>query len=68
MTRDEIINAINKLDEAVSIIIDELDEALFLDDEGALNETEHIAAENIVFEAAVLNDYIINFFVEVNSE
>lgn len=70
MTRNEVITVIENLDVAVSPVIDELDS--FFDEDvrenAEFSEEEEIALENIIEASITLNDYLINFFVEVNSE
>lgn len=70
MNRNDVITIIENLDVAIAYVIDDLD--LNFDDDvresGEFSEGEEVALENIIDASITLNDYLINFFVEVNSE
>ncbi len=67
MTRDEILSIIEQLSEAVSQVVYDVDYELHSANPSDFSEGETIALENIVQESITLNDYLINFFVEVNA-
>ena len=69
MTRDDVIAGVESLDLAVSFMVENVDaEFGELWDSAEFSEGEVIALENIIDAAITLNDYLVNFFVEVNAD
>lgn len=69
MTRNEVITGVENLDLAVSFMVEDVDAEFDEIREGAeFSEEEVIALENIIEAAITLNDYLMNFFVEVNAD